>query len=89
MVSRRRSINLFSSLTDSEIVSSSSMKGGVKDGFRISTFEANISTSPEGKFLLIVPSGLNLTLQVTCKTYSLRIDSPALNASGVSGSMTI
>ena len=69
--------------------SSSSIKGGVKDAFNISTSEASISTSPVGKFLLIVPSGLILTLQVTLRTYSFLIDSAILKASSVSGSTTI
>ena len=44
-------------LIDSVIESSSNIKGGVKDVFKIFISEASISTSPVGKFLFIVPSG--------------------------------
>ena len=79
----------FSKRIFSVIFSSSITNGGVKDALIISISETSISTSPVGIFLLTVPSGRFRTLHLTFKTYSLLTVSAILNASGVSGSITI
>src|SRR5713101_2199394 len=88
MVSRRRSRTRCVRRTVSERFSSSSWKGGVSEGLRISIACASTSTSPLAIFGLVVPSGRRRTTPVTFRTNSLRMRSAVAKVSLRSGSDT-